>query len=162
MSTSDQRDPAEGTCKVDVKGYFNKSFFGRAVYEDVPGLGGRTLFFLELADIIEPGIDYRCVEFSGGSKPNAGTYNLINVESNNNWTKGILVGWYNDSEVVGSFHSLGGTIVISCASDKVLKGWADFTAAANVAIGNGQSIRAEIRITAEFYAEEGETGIIVD
>ena len=162
IDTSVENFLRKGTCKVNIQGYFNKTFYGKSIYENVPGLGGNTLFFLELTYIIKSGIDYCYVEFQGGSKPNVGTYNLINEEDNNNSTKGILIGSYNDSEVAESFHSIGGTIVISYAGDKVLKGRADFPAIANVATGNGQSIRAELIITVEFYAKEGELGIILD
>jgi hypothetical protein len=162
VDTSDEIFLRKGTCIVNIHGYFNKTFYGKAVFENVPGLGGHTLFFLELTDITIAGVDYRYVEFQGGSKPNAGTYNLINEEDSSNSTKGIMIGWYNDSGVAESFDSIGGTIVISHSDDKVLKGRADFPAIANISTGKGQSIRAEITITVEFNAEEGKTGIILD
>jgi hypothetical protein len=160
----DANNVERGTCYVNVEGYINKSFQGEAVYENVPTGYGNTLFFLELMDVTEPGVNYRYVELQGGDKPNTGTYDIINVESNNDSIKGILAGWYNDSEVLdrSSFHSVGGKIVITNASSKVLKGSIEFTAAASISLGDGKFTRAEIRITAVFYAEEGYTGIILN
>ena len=149
-----------GTCYVNIEGYINKSFHGKAVYENVPTGYGNTLFFLELTDVTEPGVNYRYVDFQGGSKPDVGTYSLYNFE--NDSIKGILLGRYNDSEVLGSFKSLGGTIEIEYSNGNKLKGWADFYAYESISIGNGQFIRAEIKITTTFYAEEGYTGIILN
>jgi hypothetical protein len=162
FESSDENYLSRGTCRINIEGYFNKSFSGQAVYENVPTGRGKTLFILSLNDIVEPGIDYRYVEFQGGVKPVVGTHNIINIENNNDSTKGILIGSYNDSEIAESFHSIGGTITINNAKDNILKGRADFTAVSNVSLGNGQSVRAEIRVTTEFFAEEAHTGIIIN
>ena len=156
----DTNNLKKGTCYVHIEGYLNKSFYGEAIYENVSTGFGYTLFFLELKDITKPGVNYRYVEFQGGSKPNVGTYTLYNFE--NDSLKGTLLGRYNDSEVLGNFQSLGGTIEIEYSNVNELKGWADFYAYESVSIGNGQFIRVEIRITAKFYAEEGYTGIILN
>jgi hypothetical protein len=72
------------------------------------------------------------------------------------------MGRYNDSECYGSFQSVSGKISITYASSIELKGWFDFSAYEYVPINHGEFQRVEVRITGEFYAEEGDTGIILN
>ena len=154
-------EPLEkGTCEVNVSGYVVKSYHGQAIFENVPSLGGRKIFFMHLKDNNLSNDEYRYVEFSG-SQPDIGTYELINIE-NNNSNEGKFIGIYNDSGSYGSYKSIGGRIGITYVRDNEIKGWFDFPAYENVPINNGESRRVEIKISGEFYATEGHTGIIVD
>ncbi len=155
-------EPLEkGTCEVNVSGYVVKSYQGQALFENISDGRGNKLFFLLLHDVVEPGKNYRIVTFQG-SQPEVGTHNLFNFENKDDLIKSVLLGRYDDSEVEGSFKSLGGNIEIYLSTNNELKGRADFSAYENVSLGNGQTTRAEIKITAKFYAEEGTTGIIIN
>jgi hypothetical protein len=155
-------EPLEkGICEVNVSGYVVKSYQGQALFDKIPNGRGNKLFFLLLKDVVEPGKNYRIVTFQG-SQPEVGTHNLFNFENKDDSIKSVLLGRYDDSEVEGSFKSLGGNIEIYLSTDKELKGRAEFSAYENVSLGNGQSTRAEIKIIAEFYAEQGYTGIIIN
>ena len=150
--------PEKGTCKVKVTGYLNKSFDGEAVFEDIPGLGGRTIFFLELRNVEKPGEKYQVVRFINGSKPGAGRYSLNPDDSTLNKIKVE----YSDSEVEGIFKPNNGTLEIKYTNEEILKGWCDFTAETSVTRGGGVFQKINIRVIGEFYAEGGDVGIILD
>ena len=149
----------KGGCKVNVNGFITKSYSGEAIFENVPSLQG-SIFFLLLKDNNLSEEKYCFVEFSG-SKPDVGTYNLINIEEDNN-NKGKLAGRYNDSENYGSYKSIGGSIEIHYSSDKEIKGKFNFPAYEYVPSSNGEFQRVEIIVSGEFYAEQGYTGIILN
>ena len=151
----------KGTCEVNVSGYFVKSYQGQAIFDKIPDGRGNKLFFLLLQDVVEPGKNYRVVTFQG-LQPEVGRYNLFNFENKEDSIKSVLLGRYDDSEVEGSFKSLGGNIDIYISTYTELKGRAEFPAYDNVSLGNGQSKRAEIRIIVEFYAKQGNTGITIN
>ncbi len=148
-----------GTCKVNVSGYINKSFSGQAIFENVPTLTNTNgkVFFMHLTDVSLPHDKYCYVEFTG-SRPELGTYNLTNTK---NSFKGILIGSYRDWEN-GETTSLGGKIGITYASETELKGWFDFPGYKYIPLGDGTSQRVEIRVSGEFYAMKGSTGIILN
>ena len=152
----------KGTCRVTVKGYFNKSFSGQAVYENVPTGRGYILFFLVLKEIIETGINYHYVEFQSGSKPNIGVCSVANLENHGDSTLTGIPARYNDSEYYGTYQSTGGILEINSSSNNILKGKFNFIAYEYVPNNNGEFTRVEITVTGEFNAEEGNTGIIIN
>ncbi len=147
----------KGTSKIKVEGYLNKSFDGEAVFEDVPGLGGKTIFFLVLRNIEKPGEKYKFVQFSG-SRPGIGKYTL----NPNDSTQNKIYVEYEDSEVEGSFHSVDGILEINSSTIKGIKGRCDFSAETYISLGQGNFQKVNIKVTGEFYAQEGDVGIILD
>lgn len=151
----------KGTCKVTVKGYLNKSFSGKAVYDDIYTGKGYFLFIMRLQDIIEPGVNYHFIEFQTVSKPNIGKHNIANFENQNDSTLSGIPARYNDSDHEGTFNSKGGSLEISLSDNNTLLGKFNFPAYGYVN-NKGESTKVEITVTGEFYAEEGDTGIILN
>ena len=145
-----------GTCKIKVEGYLNKSFDGEAVFDDVPGLGG-TYFFLVLQNIEKPGEKYKFAQLMSKMKPNAGSYSL----NPNDTTQNNIYATYEDSDVEGSFHPVNGMLEINLSNNREIKGRCDFTAETYISLGNGNFQKVQIKVTGEFYAQEGNVGIIL-
>ena len=159
LDSLDSNNISRGTCIVQITGYVNKSFQGQAIFENIYSLGS-TYFFLDLKDVIEPGENYRIVEFTG-FRPSSGLYNIKNFEDENDSTKQTLIGRYSDSDILGDFKSMGGTMGIDSSNADVIIGWADFKAFHWESLGNGDSKKVEITISTRFYAIKGNTGIII-
>jgi len=145
-----------GTCKIKVEGYLNKTFYGEAVFEDIPSLG-HTYFFLVLRNIEKPGEKYMLVRFTG-ARPGVGNYSL----NPNDSTQNKMYAEYEDSEVEGNFRPLNGVLETNLSNNNVIKGRCDFTAETSISLGHGNFQKVQIKVTGEFYAQEGNIGIILD
>ena len=150
----------KGTFKATVTGYYNYTIYGHAVFDNISN-GPSRIFFLELGDTTGPRNSNRYVEFKG-TEPSVGTHNIYDYTSQNDSSKNIIEAGYSDSESYTYFNSTGGTIQTGIANNNEIKGRADFTAYGFINKGKGQSIKEEIKVTAEFYAEQGNTGIILN
>ncbi len=97
----------QGTCAISIKGYINRTFHGKAIYENVSGPISGKIFFLLLEDINLPEDEHRFVLFSG-NEPDNGTYSIANLENRNDSTRTGYSCLYDDSEYYGHYQSTGG------------------------------------------------------
>jgi hypothetical protein len=148
----------KGTCKVSINGYVEKSLSGSAVFEEIPYYD-RSYYFLVLEETDLPDGEYCYIQFNG-SKLKKGTFELIDSE-NDESTQGKLIGMYAASDNYKDYCSTGGEIKVIYSSETELIGYFDFPAVGSICIGEGEYERVEIRISGEFYAVEGDVGIII-
>jgi len=155
-------EPLErGKCEVEISGYLNKTYSGEAVFENIPNGRGDKLFFLLLKISDKEKQSYSIVQLHG-SIPAIGNNKLNNFEQNEDTAISKLIGEYNDSEVEGIFKSTGGNVEIEVSNNSEIRGKTEFPAYENIAVGKGESIKAQINVRAKFYALEGNTGIIIN
>ena len=118
-----------------------------------------SYFFLELRETDLP-VDENCyIQFSG-TKLERGTFELLNNESDES-SQGKPIGIYAASENSRDYFSIGGEIKVTYSTESELIGYFDFPAVGYIYNSEGEPQRVEIRISGEFHAIAGDTGIII-
>ncbi len=157
-------NPEPGTFEINITGEIEKTFYGEAVYEILYGLDGTPVFWLTLRDVPTPGEDYRIINITGREMPGQGTYDIFDAEKGEPIKDEYYVS-YSDSDFKGDhggYKSTGGQLNIFSSDENQLSGSLSTSAYETVHLGDGEFQRVTVNITGEFYAEEGETGVIMN